>query len=352
MVAVIKLFKEIKFITLLIIIASVLFSPITNAKSSGDYIEREELSALIDELVTNFNFDRNEIEKLFSDVKRKDSILKAISRPAEGKPWKEYRPIFITSKRIKRGVDFWQEHNNTLVKAEKIFGVPPEIIVAIIGVETFYGHNKGSFRVIDALTTLGFDYPKRSKFFSKELKEFIILSREAGLDPAKARGSYAGAMGYPQFIPSSYRNYAVDFDEDGITDLIENPVDAIGSVASYFKAHGWITGNPIAFPATIDKSKFDTRVSNKGLKPEFTLEELSEKGISLETTELANQLDKTQKATAMTLEGKKGDEHWLGLKNFYVITRYNHSALYAMAVFQLSEAIKEKMDKQGFAKTN
>lgn len=337
------------FISQLFIISSCIACSDANEKSAGDYVERKELITLLDELEKEFQFDRQEIETLFADVKRKDSILKAISRPAEGKPWKEYRPIFITSKRINRGVDFWDEHRETLEKAEASYGVPAEIIVAIIGVETFYGGNKGSYRVIDALATLGFDYPKRSKFFSNELKNFVVLSREAGLDPAKAKGSYAGAMGYPQFIPTSYRHYAVDFDQDGITDLINNPVDAIGSVASYFKAHGWQTDGPVVFPATVDNSKFDKSVTGLGLKPSLTLAELSKKGMSVDMSNLSTQLAPELKATALSFEGSKGDEHWLGLKNFYVITRYNHSALYAMAVFQLSEAIKSKMEKKRVA---
>lgn len=336
----------------LMTILSCLASQSVTAKPVGDYVDRKELIAMLDELETEFQFDRDTITALFSDVKRKDSILKAISRPAEGKPWKEYRPIFITSKRINLGIDFWEEHRETLEKAEAEYGVPAEIIVAIIGVETFYGRNKGSFRVIDALATLGFDYPKRSKFFSNELKHFIVLSREAGIDPAKAKGSYAGAMGYPQFIPTSYRRYAVDFDQDGITDLIENPVDAIGSVASYFKAHGWQTNGPVVFPAIIDNTKFDKKVTKLGLKPKLTLAELQAKGIALDTSSETTQLAPDLKATALALEGKKGDEHWLGLKNFYVITRYNHSALYAMAVFQLSEAIKTKMDAKRVAQND
>lgn len=337
------------FISQLFIISSCVACSDTNEKSGGDYVERKELITLLDELEKEFKFDRQEIETLFADVKREDSILKAISRPAESKPWKEYRPIFITSKRINRGVDFWEEHRETLEKAEASYGVPAEIIVAIIGVETFYGGNKGSFRVIDALATLGFDYPKRSKFFSNELKHFVVLSREAGLDPAKAKGSYAGAIGYPQFIPTSYRRYAVDFDQDGITDLIDNPVDAIGSVASYFKAHGWQTGKPVIFPALVNNKIFDESVTTLGLKPSLTLAELSKKGISVDTSNQNIPLAPELKATALSLEGSKGDEYWLGLDNFYVITRYNHSALYALAVFQLSEAIKSEMEKKRVA---
>jgi len=341
MPAVRKLFGKFLLMSCFVIISSSFLPAPVQAKADGDYLDRKELITLLDELEKEFQFNRQEIETLFSDVKRKDSIIKAMNRPAEGKPWKEYRPIFITSKRIKKGVEFWEKNLETLERAEKSYGVPAEIIVAIIGVETFYGRNKGSYRVIDALSTLGFDYPKRSRFFSNELKNFVVLSREAGLNPAKVKGSYAGAMGYPQFIPTSYRNFAVDFDGDGITDLIDNPVDAIGSVGSYFKAHGWQTDSPIVFPAIINKDKYDSTVTTLGLKPSLTLTELSEKGLNLKGA--SQDIDLEQKATALKYQGKNGEEHWLGLKNFYVITRYNHSALYAMAVFQLSKAIKEKM---------
>lgn len=312
---------------------------------SGDYSENAELVGLIEELVTQHNFDRDELKELFSTAKRKESIIEAISRPAESTiTWKGYRNIFLSGDRPKQGVKFWQTHKETLERASKTYGIPIEIIVSIIGVETRYGKHKGKYRVIDALSTLAFDYPKRAKFFRKELLEFIILCREANIEPSTAVGSYAGAMGYGQFIPSSYRRYAVDFDNDGIIDIINNPVDAIGSVANYFKAHHWVNGQAIAGRARITNQAYDAIV-NKSLKPKLTIKQIKKEGLSpidCKESELRYCLtiNSSDKATAMKLQGEKGAEFWIGAKNFYVITRYNHSKLYAMAVFQLSEEIK------------
>jgi len=240
----------------------------------------------------------------------------------------------ITSN-INNGIKFWDKHEKTLARASKEFGIPSEIMVAIIGVETRYGSNRGSYRVIDALSTLAFDYPPRASFFRKELIEFLKLKEIAGIDTATAKGSYAGAMGYPQFIPSSYHHYAVDYDKDSKTDLIENPVDAIGSVGNYFKVHGWQTGQPVTTRANLAATSDLAEEFNRQLKPKFNVGHFRSKGlIPVSKTE-----DK-EPATAMKLEGKKGTEYWLGLTNFYVITRYNHSKLYAMAVYQLSKEIK------------
>ena len=219
-------------------------------------------------------------------------------------------------------------------------GVPAEIIVAIIGVETSYGGNTGSYRVIDALSTLAFDYPKRSTFFTKELKHFLILTREQGLDPLKLKGSYAGAMGYGQFMPSSYRSYAIDFDGDDLIDIWNNPVDAIGSVANYFKRHGWRLNAPVVFAARAnDDVAQDWFVrSRSDLIPEHTVGDFAAAGIHVEQT-----LAPDEKATAMKFALEEGYEYWLGVHNFYVITRYNHSAMYAMSVHQLSQQIAGQM---------
>ncbi len=205
---------------------------------------------MVDELVAEEGFDRQELMKVFAQAQRKDSILEAIARPAEKtKPWYQYREIFLNEKREQQGVEFFNQHRATLLRAEREFGVPAEIIVAIIGVETSYGRVAGSYRVLDALSTLAFDYPPRSPFFTAELKDFLILTRDQGMDPTDLMGSYAGAMGYGQFMPSSYRNYAIDFDHDGKIDIWENPVDAIGSVANYFKQHGWRQGDVVVAAA-------------------------------------------------------------------------------------------------------
>jgi membrane-bound lytic murein transglycosylase B len=237
-------------------------------------------------------------------------------------------------------VSFWQEHADTLKRAEETYGVPAEIIVAIIGVETRYGRIMGRYRVLDALATLGFDYPRRADFFRGQLIEFMQMTREESLEPESLVGSYAGAMGYGQFIPSSFRHYAVDFDGDGKRNIWSNKVDAIGSVANYFKEHGWQAGEPVRSNVVMNNPA-DPAWLNAGLKPEVTLAEWEERGISTR-----RDLAPEQVATLMELTMEDGQHYWFGLHNFYVITRYNHSHLYAMAVYELSQAIREARESQ------
>ncbi len=291
---------------------------------------------MIDQLVAEEGFEREALVAVFGDASRQDSIIEAMNRPAEKtKAWYEYRRIFINDKRIEGGVAFHREHAETLARAEAETGVPAEIIVAIIGVETYYGRISGSYRVIDALTTLAFDYPRRSEFFTKELKHFLILTRDQGMDPLEPVGSYAGAMGYGQFMPSSYRSYAVDFDGDDKADIWTNPVDAIGSVANYFKAHGWTPGGPVTEQASPPAQVPEDMLSRgRALKPRFTVSEFLAAGFGIEA-----ELDPQAEAIGIEFEVEDGLEYWLGLHNFYVITRYNHSAMYAMAVYDLSQAI-------------
>lgn len=307
-------------------------------EDSRRYIDHEGASEFIDRMVDEHEFNRDELQALFAQVDYKDAIIQAMERPAERvRPWHEYRDIFITEQRIAQGVEFWRQHQDTLARAEEQWGVPAEMIVAIIGVETSYGRNKGRWRVMDALATLAFDYPKRSPFFTRELEQFLILTREQDRDPLELVGSYAGAMGYGQFMPSSYRHYAYDFDGDGFIDIWDNPVDAIGSVANYFAEHGWRPGDEVVSRATV-REDVDEDVANQSLKPEHTVGELAGKGF------IAKQaLSPEMAATAIMLEGKNDVEYWIGLENFYVITRYNHSRLYAMAVYQLGEKIRERM---------
>ncbi|MEO0369611.1 MAG: lytic murein transglycosylase B, partial [Pseudomonadota bacterium] len=213
--------------------------------SSNVYAEAtpEELrKQFVEDMVSEHNFDRAEVEALLNKAKMSDTVLEAIQRPWEAKPWHQYYPIFLTEKRVQKGVEFWNSYADDLQRAEAELGVPAEMIVAIIGVETFYGTYKGKYSVLDALFTLGFHYPPRAKFFRSELQQYMLLSREENFDPLELKGSYAGAMGLGQFISSSYRHYAIDFDGDGVRDLLNNPVDAIGSVANYFKKHGWKKG--------------------------------------------------------------------------------------------------------------
>lgn len=314
-------------------------APPAQAASPG-FVDRPELRSFIDEMVAKHNFDSASLVSLFSHVHLRPDIIEAISHPAEGKPWYQYRPIFLTRARINAGVKFWNQHAAALEKAQRTYGVPPRIVVAIIGVETRFGTYKGKYPVIDSLSTLAFDYPKRGAFFRSELEQFLLLAREEKLDPLAVKGSYAGAMGGPQFISSSYRHYAVDFDGDGKRDLIDDVDDMIGSVANYFSEHGWQAGQPIAARAQV-KDSDDPGLDTSELKPQYDLATLRAHGVSTRT-----KLPKDTVASLIRLEGKQGPEYWLGLQNFYVITRYNHSPLYAMAVYQLGDAIAQARDRQ------
>ncbi len=301
---------------------------------AGDYQNSPAVDQFIAEMVRDQGFAAPQLKALFAQVERKQPILDAISRPAERvKPWKEYRPIFLTEARINRGVEFWNQHAEALARAEREYGVPAQVIVAIIGVETFFGRNTGNWRVIDALATLGFDYPPRADFFRKELREFLLLTREQRVDPLGVTGSYAGAMGMPQFMPSSFRAYAVDFDHDGHIDIWNDPEDAIGSVASYFQRHGWVAGDPVATRARVAGTRFADGLT-QGLEPVKSVGDLRQLG----WTPL-DAVDDRYAVTAFRLEGEQGDEFWMGLPNFYVNTRYHRSVMYALAVHQLSAAL-------------
>ncbi len=297
--------------------------------------ERAEVQRFIAEVAAKHRFEKSELTRLFEQVEIRPEILEAISRPAEAKPWYEYRPIFLTRDRIQEGRQFILDHLDILQKAESRFGVPKEIIAAIIGVETKYGRYKGRYRVIDSLTTLGFEYPRRARFFRRELVEFLLLTREEQVDPLTLRGSYAGAMGQPQFISSSFRRWAVDFDGDNKRDIWTSTADTIGSVANYFKEHGWRPGEMVTLKArptaTAATLKFDD-----DLKPNYTLSHLKTRGLRF----TGDGLSPDHKAAVITLETRNGPEYWLGFHNFYVISRYNHSAMYAMAVYQLSQELK------------
>ena len=312
---------------------------LTPLPAVADYASRPEVQAYLDELSARHGFSREWLSGVLAGAERKDSIIEAISRPAEkAKPWHEYRGIFITDERIAAGVDFWHEHGDTLVAAAERYGVAPEVVVAIIGVETYYGRYLGRYRVIDALSTLAFDYPRRASFFKGELTEFLLLVREEGHDPFTAMGSYAGAMGYGQFIPSSYRAYAVDFDADGVRDIWANKTDAIGSVANYFARHGWRGQGPAALPVELGDPSLDA-LANAGLELEHTIGELRERGVTG-----SDGLPADARAALFRMQTVDGDEYWLGLHDFYVVTRYNRSAMYALAVLQLAAEIRGHFD--------
>ncbi len=327
----------------LILLATALTTAVafsTTATAAENYLQRDEYKAFSAKMVSEHGFKPAALNKLFAGVVPQQKIIDAMTRPAEGLPWYKYRPIFMKQPRIDGGVKFWKKHEALLNAVEAKYGVPPEIIVGIIGVETRYGGFIGKHRVIDAIATLGFDYPKRSAFFTSELEHFLLLANEEGFDPTVPVGSYAGAMGLPQFISSSYRNYAVDFNGNGKRDLYNEHADIIGSVANYFVKHGWETGQPVARPARVSAKAAKLAHDDDRLPP-HTIQKLATAGTTYDGDKLPNDLP----ADLLRLEIKDGFEHWLLLKNFYVITRYNHSPLYAMAVFQLAEAIKSERAK-------
>lgn len=298
------------------------------------YEDHPRFAEFAQELKAEYKVPESEARRWLSEAKRQDSVLAAIQKPAEGTmEWDRYQDIFLTKSRIDAGKKFLKDHADLLLGAEQKYGVPKEIITAILGVETFYGTRQGNYRVLDSLATLAFDYPQRPIFW-RELKALFGLAEVEGVDPGTIKGSYAGAMGYGQFIPSSYLAYAVDGDGDGKRDLWNNPADAIYSVAAYFHDHGWTMGEPVIERARVTGSAYE-KVINDNLKPNWTVTSLATLGAT-STVPLAGD----RKANLVRLMGKQGAEFWIGLNNYYVITRYNHSRLYAMAVHQLSEAFR------------
>lgn len=304
--------------------------------NAGDYSHHPKARAFVERMTTEHGFDRAQLEKVLDQAEKKQTILDAIARPAEKtKPWHEYRNIFLDDKRITLGVEFWRENADTLAKVAEQYSVDPAIIVAIIGVETRYGSYMGNHRVIDALATLGFDYPPRSAFFEGQLEQFFLLAREQNQDPLALTGSYAGAMGYGQFIPSSYRHYARDFDGDGVADIWNNKKDAIASVGHYFKAHGWQKGQPVVAKVKVAKP-LSAEDLNSRQRPSKSVKAWRDKGVVPGVA-----VDEASPAVLFEYEQPENKEYWLGFNNFYVITRYNRSHMYALAVWQLSEAIRE-----------
>ena len=303
-------------------------------------IERDNIKIFIENMVEKHGFDKKELSSILAQAESKESILNAISRPAERTlTWNQYRDIFIKDERIAAGVNFWKEHTETLNLISEETGVSIEILVGIIGVETYYGRITGGYRVIDALSTLAFDYPKRSPFFTRELEEYLLIAQEEKMDPFDATGSYAGAMGSPQFMPSSYRAYAVDSDNDGKRDIWNNWSDVIGSVANYFIEHGWQRGNEVIVPANYDESGGKIEIEN-GLKATETVASLKYQGVSFTTNMGGN-----HPAELLKLEQENASNYWVGMHNFFVITKYNHSIMYGLAVHQLGQEIASEFKR-------
>ncbi len=315
-----------------LVIALCLVLPLT--LTAQPYVERDDVQSFMDRLEDRHGLDRDWLEEVLSGVERRQSVIDAISDPAEALPWYRYHPIFLTEERIEKGLEFWEEHEAIIRRASREFGVDPEIIVAIIGVETYYGERQGSDPVLDSLVTLAFDYEPRADFFRSELEHFFLLAEEEDLDIHELKGSYAGAMGLGQFISSSYRSYAVDFSGSGQRNLFEDPEDGIGSVANYLAEHGWRKGDLVAVPA----------VRRNGAEPDFSNDLERHRAAVLREAGLvfSEGVDNDARVLPIRLENEEENEWWVGLENFRVITRYNHSPLYAMAAWELAREISAR----------
>lgn len=318
-----------------IIVLTLLLSTINLCYADSYFLERQDVQTFIQEMVKKHHFNKPYLNALFSEAKVRPQVIKHINKPLEKETWHTYQMLFVNEWRIKHGVLFWNKYANVLEQAEKKYGIPAAIIVATIGIETKYGQKTGEYRVIDSLTNLAFSNSPRASFFRKELEEFLLLTREQHLDPLKMMGSYAGAIGQPQFMPSSYRYYAVNFSNTGKTDLMHNEIDVIGSIANYYKKHGWTTNEPIAMPALMIGNRYDYLIKKKKLNQPFTITELTRYGVVPK-----NKInDDNRKVKVIELQNYYNKEYWLGYHNFDVIKRYNSSDLYALAVYQLSTYI-------------
>ncbi len=297
---------------------------------------RAEYEAFIDEMAGKHGLDRALLRSLFAQIRPQPSIIRAMNAPSTSLPWHRFRKNHVDAAQINGGVKFWAQHAETLARATREYGVPEEIITATIGIETNYGVSTGIFKILDALATLAFDYPKRASFFRDELEQFLLMGKEMSLDLASLRGSYAGAMGIPQFMPSSYRKYAIDFDGDGQRNLWTNLPDVIGSVANYYKLHEWQPGEAIVVPARVSATPAAALVDD--ITPKTPISEFRKLGIQPTAEVNDNAL-----AALLPLETESGMQYWFGLKNFYVITRYNRSTNYAMAVYEIARGIKARV---------
>jgi membrane-bound lytic murein transglycosylase B len=319
-------------------LALLLFAAALPGAAAAIDVKRAEVREFIERAAKQGPYNRSQLRKLLGEAQSQQSIIDAMDKPAErAKLWYEYRPIFVNEKRTQEGADFWAAHRAELAQAAEKSGVAPEYIVAILGVETYYGRLMGRYRVLDALSTLAFDYPPRAKFFQEELEAFLSLTREDGIDPLTATGSYAGAMGAPQFMPSAYRRYAVDANQDGRIDLWTNWPDVFASVGNFLKEHGWIAGGPVLSEATAPPD-IDARTEGRKLGLSETVASLQARGFRFEAAE-----GPAAPAVLIAADEVDGARWRVGYNNFHVITRYNHSALYAMAVFDLAAAVKQRL---------
>lgn len=324
---------------------SLLFLISFSTYSDTAFTQRKDVQNFINAMVKQYHFNRKQLTETMNQVVLQPQIIESMEKPYEKKNWDVYKELFLTAQRLKGGLDFWAANKAALEKAQKRYGVPPEIIVAILGVETLYGERQGENRVLDALATLAFNYPKRSPFFTKELREYLLLCREHGVPATYYKGSYAGAIGKPQFMPSSYRYYAVDFNNKGRRDLVTDNADSIGSIANYFHKHGWRINGGIAQPATISGWKYK-HIQMNPKTANYNFVQLHSAGIK-PITASQNHPARAGVIELMTGEGK---EYWLAYPNFFVITRYNSSPQYALVVYLLSQQLKQQWMAQNTKK--
>jgi membrane-bound lytic murein transglycosylase B len=305
--------------------------------AASSYVKRDDVRQFISTMVQRHGFSKKHLESIFGRVQAQPTVLKSMTlAPESSRAWQSYRTIFVNPTRIEAGVRFWNRHAETLERASAEFGVPEEIILGIIGAETTYGRNMGSYRVIDALTTLAFDSPNRGEFFRSQLESFLLYTRETQTDVFRMKGSYAGAIGIPQFMPGSYRRFAIDYDGDGRKDLADSPADAIGSVANFLREHGWQRGQDIAVPAVVEGPAARLLVDS-GFKPLYRAADLPSFGVKP-----ARDLDDDTLCSLIELESpSQPSEYWVGLHNFWVLTRYNRASFYGIAVLGLGRAVKE-----------
>lgn len=308
-----------------------------SAFSNTAFVQRKDVQQFIKSMVKHYHFNEKDLTATLSQVKLQPQIIESMNKPYEKKNWDIYRDIFLTPQRLKGGLDFWRTNQKILEQAQKRYGVPAEIIVAILGVETLYGERQGEYRVLDALSTLAFNYPKRSAYFTKELKEYLLLCKEHRVPATQYMGSYAGAIGQPQFMPSSYRYYAVDFYNKGKRDLISNNGDVIGSVANYFHKHGWKTNEGIAQTAQL-KGYRHKRIQINPKSANYHYSQLQAAGVFPVTASINH----PPRAGLIELITDDGKEYWLAYPNFFVITRYNSSPQYALVVYLLSQQLKQQ----------
>lgn len=303
---------------------------------------RQDMQAFAGDIVTRHGLQQDRVEAVLLDARFLPVILRSAASPGTSRPWSQFRPEYLRPDRVQGGVAFWRAHEPLLAQARETYGVPEEIVVAIVGVETVYGRVTGTHRVLDALVTLGFQGQSRTPFFRGELEALLLLDRDGGLDPLSVRGSYAGAMGWPQFMPSSIRRFGVDFDGDGRVDLWASPGDVIASVANYLRHFGWRAGADVILRATVADAEAVRSLIAIGVKPTAAREELEAAGVTP-----SRPLGDHELGALMMFEGQSGPEHWVGLENFYVITRYNRSQNYALAVWQLAQAIADVRRQSG-----